>query len=336
MRDNPAPQPGTIDESVHQRFDQSKTIFARIAHDKDSEFFGATIYDSAKAIVAQGRKGYSRADLARAMGAWTAYDYFNKAFSWEPLGEANNVLAKPDLEKLPADDPEALSALVKDTAGFYGAAGTGIAWLDTRWVYARDRQGRPIEIPPDCRFAIVMTIAMDPARIAKSPNFTACAETGLAYSRMAFVIGCLAEFIRNLGYRAIPMGNDTALSIPLAVEAGLGELGRNGLLLTPAPDRGPCVRICKVFTDMPLAVDSPISFGVSEFCRSCARCADACEAGAIRHDTEPSYDCDPEFNNPGVLRWAVDHKKCFKFWMQNGGECSNCIAACPLSHCPKS
>ncbi len=72
------------------------------------------------------------------------------------------------------------------------------------------------------------------------------------------------------------MGNDTALSIPQAVDAGLGELGRNGLLITP--DRGPCVRICKVFADMPLAPDRPVRFGVSEFCRSCARCADACQA----------------------------------------------------------
>ena len=49
---------------------------------------------------------------------------------------------------------------------------------------------------------------------------------------MAFVASSLAHYIRSLGYKAIPSGNDTALSIPNAVEAGLGELGRHGLLIT--------------------------------------------------------------------------------------------------------
>lgn len=334
MCKTPDPRPYTIDESVHRRFDQKKTIFGRIAYDRESRFFGKSTYDNIAAILSEGKEGYSRADLARVMGAWTAYDYFDKAFSWRPLDDANNVLAKPVLERFPVQDPAAMSDLVKETARFYGALDTGIAELNERWVYSRNTKGESIEIPGQCRFAIVMTVRMGPAAIATTPTFAACAETGLAYSRMAFTIGCLAEFIRNLGYRAIPMGNDTALSIPLAVDAGLGEMGRNGLLATP--EEGPCVRICKVFTDMPLETDRPIHFGLREFCGTCARCADACEADAIRKEREPSYDFDPEMHSPGVLRWAVDHEKCFEFWMANGGECSNCIAACPFSHCPKS
>jgi len=34
----------------------------------------------------------------------------------------------------------------------------------------------------------------------------------------------LAKFIASLGYKAIACGNDTALSIPLAVDAGLGPI----------------------------------------------------------------------------------------------------------------
>ena len=61
-----------------------------------------------------------------------------------------------------------------------------------------------------------------------------------ADSRMAFGTACLAEFIRNLGYSAIPIGNDTALSIPLAIDVGLGEPRGNGLLVTP--EHGSCIR----------------------------------------------------------------------------------------------
>jgi len=52
------------------------------------------------------------------------------------------------------------------------------------------------------------------------------------------------------------MCNDTALSIPLAIDAGLGELGRNGLLITA--EYGYCIRLCKIFTNLPLIVVCPL------------------------------------------------------------------------------
>ena len=82
------------------------------------------------------------------------------------------------------------------------------------------------------------------------------AVTALTYSRMAEIAASLAAYIRALGYPAIPCGNDTLQSIPLAIDAGLGEMGRNGLMLTP--EYGPRLRICKVFTDLPLARISPL------------------------------------------------------------------------------
>jgi len=173
-----------------------------------------------------------------------------------------------------------------------------------------------------------MTVKMDGSAIKTSPAFTACAAMGLAYSKMAFIVACMAEFIRNLGYTAIPIGNDKALSIPLAIDAGLGQLGRNGLLITP--EYGPCVRICKVFTDLPLNVDKAIDFGVTEFCKTCNKCAESCGAEAIQKGKEPSFKIQCPSNNKGILRWAVNHDKCYNFWIKNGGECSNCIASCPF------
>ncbi len=125
------------------------------------------------------------------------------------------------------------------------------------------------------------------------------------------------------------MGNDTALSIPLAIDAGLGQLGRNGLLITP--EYGACVRLCKVFTDMPLVPDRPLDFGLTEFCRTCDKCSQACEAGAISTDPEPSFDVACPSNNSGIKRWAVNADRCYEFWAENTAACSNCIAACPFS-----
>ena len=95
----------------------------------------------------------------------------------------------------------------------------------------------------------------------------------------------IAQYITNLGYRAVASMNDSAVAIPLAIKAGLGEYGRHGLLITR--EYGPRVRLGKVFTDMPLAHDRPVRFGVKETCDICRACTNGCPAKAI-DDGEPS------------------------------------------------
>lgn len=309
------------------RFDQRNNIFGRVIYDKNSDFYQIGIYDNVKKIISSNKVGYSYLDFAKVMSSWTAYDYFHEAFSWTKLKDANSVMIKPKLKKLQIKDVSSMTHEIKNISKNFGATQVGIAKINPLWVYSYDLDGNKINIPKDCEYAIVMVIKMNPSMIKESPNFIACAETGLVYSKMAFCISCVAEYIRNLGYKAIPMGNDSALSIPLAIDAGLGELGRNGLLITEK--NGPCVRICKVFTDLPLEVDRPIEFGVKRYCESCGKCAEACEADAIQFEKKPSYNVLSKSNSKGILRWAVDHDKCYNFWIKNGGDCSNCIAACP-------
>ncbi|GIS71288.1 MAG: hypothetical protein CM1200mP10_08650 [Candidatus Neomarinimicrobiota bacterium] len=92
------------------------------------------------------------------------------------------------------------------------------------------------------------------------PSALSGTATGVGYSRDVTTLLALAQYIRNLGYQAYASMNDTALSIPMAIQAGLGEYGRHGLLITK--EFGPRVRIGKIFTDLPLAHDKPIQFGV--------------------------------------------------------------------------
>jgi hypothetical protein len=321
-------QPYVIDKKILKRFNQRQTIFGRKLYDAKSDFYKKGMYDNLANIISKKKEGYSHLDYARMIGSWTVYDYFHGAFKWRKLTDANSVMEKPVLKKFPIKDSVEMSEKIKETARYYGAYTAGITLLNDYWIYSKDRENNSIEIPKEFKFAIVMTVKMDGAAIKTSPAFTASKATGLAYSQMAFLVSCMAEFIRNLGYKAIPMGNDTALSIPLAIDAGCGELGRNGLLITPK--YGPCVRICKVFTDLPLETDKPITFGVTNFCKNCSKCAVACEADAIQTVVEPSFKIASLSNNKGILRWAVNQEKCYRFWIENGGECSNCIAACPF------
>jgi hypothetical protein len=319
--------PYLIDADVLTRFDERQTVFARRAWDESSAIYGLGVHHRAAARLAEGKAAYSRLEFARLRAAWTVYDHFGQAFAWEKVGGPDETLGS--LPPHPVDDPRLASEQVKDTARAYGADLVGVCALDQCWLYARRADGSPLEVPQGVDRAVVMAVHMDAAGIAHSPDFRAGTATGVGYSRMAYVIACLAEFLRNLGYRALPMGNDSALSIPLAIDAGLGELGRNGLLLTP--QYGACVRLCKVLTDMPLAPDRPISFGVQETCARCRRCAQACEVGAISSAPEPSYDVVCPSNNPGIRRWPVHADKCYAFWVENGASCSTCISACPYT-----
>jgi len=295
--------------------------------DSSWEGYGKEYDEKVLDIIAQRKQGYSRVDFALAYASWTVHDAFKGGFSWTKIKPYRTPVDTVGIDwtktKHVVDDLHKMSSYVKRAAKLFGASLVGICKLNSDWVYAE------VDIPPKFENAIVMAVEMDPEEIATSPAVSAAAATGVGYSKMAFVTACMGEFIRNLGYKAIQCGNDTALSIPLAIDAGLGELGRNGLLITP--QYGPRVRLCKVFTDLPLEPDKPIEFGVTEFCKKCKACAKHCETGAISMDDEPSFEILCQSNSPGALKWYVNVEKCYLFWCENGADCSTCIKVCPYN-----
>ena len=119
-----------------------------------------------------------------------------------------------------------------------------------------------------------------------------------------------------------------AAANPLAVQAGLGEYGRNGMLITK--EFGPRLRLGKVFTDLPLESDGPIRFGVREFCEVCKRCAEACPVKALPHG-EPSDEIINISTIRGVRKWSLDGERCFQFWASQNSDCSICIRVCPYN-----
>jgi reductive dehalogenase len=228
-----------------------------------------------------------------------------------------------------------LSRLIKKVARWLGADLVGIARLNPLWVYTHwgyhnahytkaAQAGDPIEIGKHFPFVIVIVHGMDYEVLKRTPAIEP--ETDLIYSKMGWTSGSLATYIREIGYKAIPAGNELAISIPLAVDAGLGELGRLGLLMTR--EFGPRCRISKVFTDLPLVEDAPIDIGVQKYCEHCERCAHHCPSGAIRSGERTDAPLD-ESTNPGMMKWPVHAMKCLDWWVKNGTHCSVCIRVCP-------
>jgi reductive dehalogenase len=149
---------------------------------------------------------------------------------------------------------------------------------------------------------------------------------------MAGMVAGVAEFVRGLGYNATPSINDLGLNIPMAIDAGLGEQGRHGRLITPR--FGPSVRLCKVITDLPLMRDRPIRFGVTAFCEVCQKCAEACPVRAISAG-ERSWGGESISSNPGVYAWHSDGEACRRYFvMGHADPCTTCIRVCPFTKEP--
>lgn len=316
-----------VDQSTMNRFDSRNIIFNRVTGDSSWEGY-MRMYDArVHELMMEGQHGYSRVDFALSYASWIVHDAFKGGFSWTRINPHRDPVASVGIDwtkiEHEVQDPSTMSAIIKRATKLFGASLVGVCKLNRDWVYA------DVEIPEEFDRAIVMAVEMDAEGIATSPATTAAAATGVGYSQMAFTLALMGEFVRNLGYKALQCGNDTMLSIPLAIDAGLGELGRNGLLITP--QYGPRVRLCKVITDLPLKPDKPIEFGVNKFCKKCKLCAENCEVSAISKDDEPSYTPISKSNNAGALKWYVDVEQCYLYWCDNGVDCSTCIKVCPYN-----
>ncbi|MBW1722415.1 MAG: reductive dehalogenase [Deltaproteobacteria bacterium] len=318
------------------RFDQKNEMFKRRTWDPEFKPHGDRLYNT---IKFQDRYGYRKLDYALRNAAWNleyGYAFGNMCsnyglYSWDHIpAKAKRFVETGGAVK---NSPEVNTRIVKKAARLFGADLVGVCYAHPNLVYSHEydlvhMEHKPLELPPGCTNAIVMAIEMNYEATRYSPDAISGAATGLGYSMQAVVANLLAAFIRGLGYRAVPSGNDTALSIPLAMAAGLGELGRMGLLITPV--FGPRVRICKVFTDLPLVHDTYRPFGVAKFCETCKKCARNCPSQAITFG-EPTMEGPSMSNFSGVLKWYINPEKCFLFWVKNWMDCNNCVMSCPFN-----
>jgi reductive dehalogenase len=302
-------------------------IFARVRNDPNFEYYGKDEWYGAEAMIEGNIEGYSRFEHELAVANWHLYDERTRI-----TGVPHDAITGAESERKIRARSDVLTVAIKRAARFIGADLVGIADLDRRWLYSEDRGGTPYDIPETFNRAIVMAIEMDYDSIATSPSFTSSAATALTYSKMAFLEIELMAFIRRLGYSAISCGNDVGLSVPLAIDAGLGGYGRHGLLITKK--FGPRVRLAKVLTDMPLEADQPdtrFAQSVIRFCEVCEKCAVHCPSQSIPFGPDQTLGGESKSNNPGVRKWYINPETCYGFWVENGSECSNCLRSCPYN-----
>ena len=253
--------------------------------------------------------------------AWEALDNFfnlvaSPACMWQvvrTLWQRRRYAGPIASTQVPVEDPAAMSQQVKAKALELGAGLAGMSEIDDDALY----EGYPA---PPYRYAISLGVPMDREEMRHVPQPRAAVEVMRTYRRTGRIAIELAAWIRSLGWpaQAYADGEDV-LQIPMALKAGLGQLGKHGSMISK--EYGSNFRLAAVMTDLPLALDAPVDIGVDDLCLTCQRCTKDCPPEAIL-DTKRLV--------RGVEKWYVDFDKCIPYFSMTEG-CGICIEVCPWS-----
>ena len=253
---------------------------------------------------------------------WTALDeFFSRISIW---GIIRHILANVwqlrrqngsvSAHRVEVDDPQAMAERIKTKARAFGAELVGVTEITDAALF------NECEVP--YRYAICIGASMKREEMLHVPHDRAGIEVMRSYRELSRIAIDLAAEIRAMGWPAMAYGNPNStdiLHIPLAIQAGLGQLGKHGSMISE--EFGSNFRLSAVITDLPLAIDQPVDIGVDDVCLHCQRCVIDCPADAI-------------FNEKQVVRgekkWYVDFDKCVPYFVKTQG-CAICIEVCPYS-----
>jgi len=212
--------------------------------------------------------------------------------------------------KQPVDDPAAMTETIKALTTKLGACMVGIAPLTNDMLTE--------ELPLDYPYIISFGVEMDREAALHAPSEQAALTIQAEYRGTDKISAEIAQHIRDMGWDA-EAAIHGFLQIPAAVEAGLGQLGKHGSLISK--DLGSMFRLGAVATNLPLVLDAPEDIGVDEFCSRCQSCTTNCPPNAIFDDKQMVR---------GRERWYVDFDTCIPYFVENHG-CGICIGVCPWS-----
>ncbi|HDP68126.1 MAG TPA: 4Fe-4S dicluster domain-containing protein [Candidatus Marinimicrobia bacterium] len=255
-------------------------------------------------------------------------EYFSEArYLFDQIAAQRDGVDGPVTPQKRSISPENATQTLKIKILQSGAHSVGITRLKPYHLYSVSGQGDRYGLPIDLshRFAITFTVEMDFDAVAHAPKAPAVTESARQYLNSGQIALEIAREIRSWGYaaRAHIDGNYLLICPLVARDAGLGEIGRMGLLLTPK--LGPRVRIAVVTTDLPLIKDTYTPDpSVEDFCRKCKKCADNCPANAIPKGKRETLH--------GLQRWKINDVHCYTYWCAVGTDCARCMRVCPYSH----
>ena len=227
-------------------------------------------------------------------------------------------------------DPAVLTRHIKAAGYFLKADVMGACKVPQSAYYSHDKQGIPIDCRYENAIIIVMRKNWNAMHSSKGYDWMGDPLSFQAYAHLGLVAETIADYIRRLGWGAVPqygpsfVNKYVVLLPPLLIAAGVGEVSRAGIILNPFLGLG--FKAAAILTNMPIIPDKPIDFGLQNFCQSCKICAQNCPSKAISMGNKVMYN--------GYETWKLDTQRCasFNFTNKRGTMCNRCVKSCPWRH----
>jgi len=221
-------------------------------------------------------------------------------------------------------DAERNAANVKAASYFLGVDAVGLSRCPEWTWYSHDAAGAVLDPPHDQAISMIIGQGYETMEGASGDDWISVAQSMRAYLRFSLLGGVIAKQIRNQGYtaKAHTVLDGEVLQPPLLLLSGLGEVSRIGEVILN-PYLGPRLKSGVVTTDMPLAHDKPIEFGLQNFCENCNKCARECPSGTIT--------AGPKLMFNGYEIWKSDSQRCatYRITTPGGAMCGRCMKTCP-------
>ena len=171
--------------------------------------------------------------------------------------------------------------------------------------------------------AIVLIMEMKKDIINTAPSIKANKEIFRTYYQLGYAANKIKEHLNKLGFsaQAGPALGGEAHYPSLAQKAGMGYIGKHGLLITP--QHGASLRIGAVYTNIDNLpyTDNDDHVWINDFCTSCLRCVKKCPAQAIYNENK--------IDENGFFE-CIDYKKCAVPFSNNYG-CTVCVKECTFT-----
>jgi ferredoxin len=226
--------------------------------------------------------------------------------------EVQQVTARRPVTPPAERDATTITQDIRACAEELGLSAVGFARYDPKYTFTEYATGGDESV-------IVCVLEQPWAATQTAPSGRSERSAFQTYSRLNALVARLAGHIQDLGYRARPQNfAGESIQIHYGVQAGLGQLGLNGQLLTPAA--GSRARLALIETNAPVVPGSPVDYGIHAICDRCQACVRRCPVGAIPKRRRP---------HRGVIKAAIKPERCFPVVVHNHG-CAICMKVCPV------
>ena len=237
------------------------------------------------------------------------------------LGQIRHLAEGEEKRQRVDTDPAEISQRLKKLLRYLGARDVRITPMKREYYYThRGRHGENYgeSVEENYKYAIVYSVEMDEEMINRAPNLEEVVAVTKGYMDASIIGLWGSEYIRSLGYpaRGHVDGNYLVCAPVIGEAAGLGEMGRHGLLVTEG--EGSRVRLGVITTDLELTVDEKREFGLRDLCNECGICSENCIGRAIPREMIGG-------------RWQIEQEACYRVWRRVGTDCGVCLSSCPLS-----